>query len=80
LFLVLAFLVFFLITTPPQPSDYVGNAGGYVGIFIFATALSFLIEIIIHAYSKLAKSEEFKTCIVLLIREFLSLKQPKKRT
>jgi hypothetical protein len=60
-------------------SDYATNAGGYIELFIVATLFSFAIETIIHAFFKLAKSEEFKTCIVLFIREFLSLKQTKKR-
>lgn len=60
-------------------SDYVRNAGGYVELFIVATLFSLAIETIIHTFSKLAKSKEFKTCIILFIREILSLKQPKKR-
>jgi len=53
---------------PPQPADYVRNAGGYVGIMVFSTVFSLLVEIGIYAFSTLAKSEVIRSIIVTILR------------
>jgi hypothetical protein len=68
----MVFLVFFLITNPPQPTDYVRNAGGYVGIMIFSTVFSLLVEIGIYAFDMLTKSEVIRSIIVTILRKLFA--------